>query len=229
MTVQAVSQWETGQSGASHRRIELLAQLLGVDWDWLGYGADLPDPSIKPTLSVEEPLDFQKAPMCNRNEILTWVTNFPELDVEIEDALDFHSKDEQFDIHREWFDPRFPPTGVVFAFGIETISMAEYFQRGDVMICDTGIQPSPGDYILVHVPLLDQVIFRKMRERRSDAGERIVDLVPENPDYPTVTLNSGDGDRIIGTMVEHRRYRRRRGRELLDHLSASRLGRSRDT
>jgi transcriptional regulator with XRE-family HTH domain len=229
VTVQAVSQWETGQSGASHARIELLAQLLGVDWDWLGYGAALADPSTPQTINVDVPGDFRRAPLCTRGEIEAWARKYPELNVDVEDSLEFEHMYKAHDIRREWFEPRFAPTGVLFAINVHTPSMFETFQPSDAIICDTGILPSPGDYVVVYTPMIGTITFRRYRQKRSDSGDIVIELVPENPDYPVTVLEPNHGDRILATMVEHRRYRRRRGKELLDFLNASRRGHSSET
>ena len=56
----------------------------------------------------------------------------------------------------------------------------------------------------------ESATFKKYRARGSDAnGVAIFDLVPLNSDYATVTVSSSNPGTIIGTMMEHRRRRRR--------------------
>jgi len=77
-----------------------------------------------------------------------------------------------------------------FALVVEGESMADEFYPGDTVI-------------------VDPAIFRKYRPRGVDkAGKPIIELAPLNDDYPTTIINSGNAGSIIGTMVEHRKYRR---------------------
>lgn len=91
--------------------------------------------------------------------------------------------------------------GPAFALEIEGDSMAPQFRTGDRVVIDEGQTPEPGDYVaaLMHESV---VLFRRYRLRGPG-----FELVPENPDWDIVS--SADGVRVIGVMVEHRRYRRR--------------------
>lgn len=86
--------------------------------------------------------------------------------------------------------------------------MEPEFVEGDRIVIDPEIAPSPGDYV-VAMNGDNDVTFKKYRSRGVIEGEEVFELVPLNPDYPTLSsLHSPIT--ILGTMVEHRRYRRQR-------------------
>lgn len=98
---------------------------------------------------------------------------------------------------------------VAFALKIEGSSMAPEFQPGDVIIVDPNVQPRPGDLVVAKLDAEEKATFKKYRDRGTDGdGERIIELVPINPDYPTLHITASMPGRIIATMVEHRRRRR---------------------
>ncbi len=85
------------------------------------------------------------------------------------------------------------------------------FREGDKVIIDPEIQPRPGDYVVAKLANENEATFKKYRPRGSDKdGRPTIELVPLNPDWPTLVVDSDHPGRIIGTMVEHRRYRQRR-------------------
>lgn len=95
-----------------------------------------------------------------------------------------------------------------FALEIQGDSMTPDFRPGDRIIVDPTIKPGPGDFVVAkngdH-----EATFKKYRPRRIDEkGEEVFELIPLNDDYPTM-YSDVTPIRIIGTMVEHRRYRRR--------------------
>ncbi len=120
----------------------------------------------------------------------------------------------------EAVDP-FPPGGAfeflltdlelsdnAFALEIEGNSMTPDFNEGDRVIVDPAIQPRPGDFVVAKNGR-EEATFKKYRARGIGAdGREAFELIPLNPDYPTIS-SEHDHVRIIGVMVEHRRYRKR--------------------
>lgn len=93
-----------------------------------------------------------------------------------------------------------------FGLRIDGDSMMPDFQPGDIVIVDPDISPMPGEFVVAknngH-----EATFKKYRPLGISTNE--FELVPLNTDYPT--LRSADLDlQIIGVMVEHRIYRRKR-------------------
>ncbi len=88
-----------------------------------------------------------------------------------------------------------------FALELADESMLPDFRPGDRVIVDPSVKPLPGDFV---VAVNDTgTHFLKYRPRTATAFE----LSPLNSDYPS--LHSDHSTiQIVGTMVEHRRYRR---------------------
>jgi SOS-response transcriptional repressor LexA len=102
-----------------------------------------------------------------------------------------------------------------FGLVIEGESMAEEFYPSEIVIVDPEITPNPGDYVVAKLNKDDKVIFRKYRLRGpNEAGKPAIELAPLNENYATSVIDSKNPGRIIGTMVEHRKFRR------TDRLSA---------
>ena len=96
-----------------------------------------------------------------------------------------------------------------FALTIRGNSMLPEFNPGDRVIIDPAVSPHPGDFVAAKNG--DQeATFKKYRPRGMDAaGNMVFELVPLNEDYPTLRSDT-QPIRIVGTMVEHRKYRRPR-------------------
>lgn len=100
----------------------------------------------------------------------------------------------------------FKPIGDCFALELEGTSMAPDFQPGDDVIVDTGLKPSPGDYVIAKLEGEDRATFKKYRLKGYDEdGSEIVELVPINPDYPVLEMSRRRPGRIVAVLVEHRR------------------------
>lgn len=95
-----------------------------------------------------------------------------------------------------------------FALIIEGDSMTPEFNPQDKVIIDPGIEPRPGDFVVAK-NTEEEATFKKYRPRGTgEHGQMMFELVPLNDDYPTLH-SERDHLRIIGVMVEHRKYRRR--------------------
>lgn len=96
-----------------------------------------------------------------------------------------------------------------FALVVKGHSMAPEFAENDRIIVDPGVPPRPGDPVIAKLEGQEEATFKKYRSRGNDSqGRPIVDLVPLNEDWPTLRIDAAHPGRIIGTVVEHRRYRR---------------------
>lgn len=91
------------------------------------------------------------------------------------------------------------------ALRIDDNSMEPGFRKRDIVIIDPNLAPVDGDYVLVRLGKTEEHIFRRYVPRRADA----YDLVAENADYPTVTVNQKFPAKIMGVLVEHRKKRHR--------------------
>jgi len=95
-----------------------------------------------------------------------------------------------------------------FALEIKGDSMLPEFKPGDRVVIDPDISPQPGDYVVAKNGE-NEATFKKYRPRGlNERGDVVFELVPLNEDYPTMRSDT-QPIRIVGTMVEHRKYRRR--------------------
>lgn len=98
-----------------------------------------------------------------------------------------------------------------FALVVRGESMDPEFRDGDKIIIDPEVVPQPGDFVVAKLDREDEATFKKYRPRGADKdGAPIIELVPINPDWPTLMINAEQPGRIVGTLIEHRRYRPRR-------------------
>jgi SOS-response transcriptional repressor LexA len=93
-----------------------------------------------------------------------------------------------------------------FALRITGNSMEPEFKEGDVVVIDPDVMPSPGDCVVArnHV---EAATFKKYRPRGIIDGQEVFELVPLNEDY-AIMRSDQQPIQIIGTMMEHTRYRR---------------------
>lgn len=96
-----------------------------------------------------------------------------------------------------------------FALQIKGDSMEPEFGQGDRVIIDPDVTPQAGDYVVAKNGG-DEATFKKYRVRgQNDGGQIVFELIPLNEDYAPMRSDQ-QPIQIVGTMVEHRKYRKRR-------------------
>ncbi|MGU5549175.1 helix-turn-helix domain-containing protein [Aeromonas hydrophila] len=96
-----------------------------------------------------------------------------------------------------------------FAIVIRGNSMEPEFTEGDLVLIDPDEPLHPGDFVVAKNGE-EEATFKKYRPRGyGEDGQEIFELAPINDDYPTMRSDR-QHIQIIGTMVEHRRRRKRR-------------------
>lgn len=96
-----------------------------------------------------------------------------------------------------------------FAIVIRGNSMEPEFTEGDLVLIDPDEPLHPGDFVVAKNGE-EEATFKKYRPRGyGEDGQEIFELAPLNDDYPTMRSDRQQ-IQIIGTMVEHRRRRKRR-------------------
>ncbi|WP_231363045.1 MULTISPECIES: LexA family transcriptional regulator [unclassified Thioalkalivibrio] len=113
------------------------------------------------------------------------------------------------DGHRhEWLDPASaealgPHT---FALEIRGRSMEPDFRESEIIIVDPDAPVRPGDIVVARVNGDAEATVKKYRDRGRDSqGHPVYELVPLNPDYATITIDSGNPGSLIGPVVQHKR------------------------
>lgn len=109
----------------------------------------------------------------------------------------------------DWLLTDLDLSGAAFALQIKGGSMRPDFSPGDRVIIDPDVQPQAGDFVVAKNGE-EEATFKKYRARGTGAdGEVVFELVPLNPDFETMRSDERQ-IHIVGVMVEHRKYRRKR-------------------
>lgn len=189
---QAISQWEADRTRPDSQRLAKLARLFEIRLEWL---LDESGPMVfEATRSGAEVRHTTRVPVIDRVQAGDWT--------EVEDPFALGSAD-------EFLQTDLAVSSSTFALVIEGSSMEPDFQAGDKVIIDPMVSPRPGDFVVAKRENDQEATFKKYRLRSQDEhGRDIIELMPLNPDWPTLVIDRDNPGHIVGTMVEHRRYRR---------------------
>jgi SOS-response transcriptional repressor LexA len=187
----AVAQWESGVTRPSLDNLVKVAEALNVWLSWLTVG----DQSLPDTPNPFAPASpFRGIPVIDYGQASLWG---------VEGAL-------PVDIGGEIIATDAETSQRAFALVIRDNSMAPDFSEGDKIILDPDLTPQPGDLVVAKLDSEPEATFKKFRPRGTDgSGTSPIELAPLNPDWPTLVINAENPGRIIATLVEQRRYRRR--------------------
>jgi transcriptional regulator with XRE-family HTH domain len=181
----AVAQWEGGDTNPGTAKLEGVAEILGVQIEWLTTGRG-------PMLSGAESKLFT-VPLID----LVTAGDWPEAAGSIELGRSELPTEQKLGVH---------------AFAIEIVdeAMVPEFSPGDRAIVDPAVQPRPGDNVIGRVETATEGILRRYRATTfQDSLVPQVQLIATNPDWAVIDLRPGNGGKLIGTVVESRRYRKR--------------------
>ncbi len=178
-----VSAWENSRHKPKLEQVMLISQVTGM-----------PPPPGYGTLNVSPAaIGSRRIPLISYVQAGLWT-----------DAADPYAVGDAAD----WLMTDLDISSSAFALEIKGDSMLPEFKPGDRVIIDPDIAPQPGDFVVAkngdH-----EATFKKYRPRGvGPDGKEVFELVPLNEDYPTIRSDA-TAVRIVGTMVEHRKYRRR--------------------
>lgn len=195
------------------RNTPAFADACGVDATWLARGTGTPTPATATSTSTEgvpqgvepalspAPAATHKVPVLSFAQVSLVHARGGAQAAEIYDG--YISTDRELSAQS-------------FALEIRDDSMVappntgeESFHEGDRIIVDCSVAPLPGDFIVASDGS-SEAIFRKYRPRGVDeSGHEVFELVPLNPDYPVLRSDRQEA-RVIGVMVELRRYRKKK-------------------
>ena len=185
---QAVQHWIAGETSPRGKNLGRAADFLGVTPSELLFGSqgDLQNVTTAPIASCKIPL----------------LDNF-QVRIRAEDANSYEANEVV-----DWILTDLELSHHAFAIEIKDDSMLPDFRPGDRVIIDPETNPNPGDFVAAKYGK-KEVTFKKYRSRGIDGhGDPVFELVPLNPDYETMRSDQTPIT-IIGTMVEHRRYRKK--------------------
>ncbi|MBJ9984461.1 helix-turn-helix domain-containing protein [Acinetobacter sp. S40] len=190
-----VSGWVNGSNSPSAKHLESLANCLQTTSSWLLTGND-----VKSQPVIQEPngnVTFIDVPL----------RQVPLLDY-VQAGL-FHEVgyDGVNPLGTSWTTYEGVRPECVFSLKVEGLSMAPEFVPGDELVVDGSLEPKPGSLVIAQEIQhgIARTTFKKYRVIGvNEFGVDVIELVPLNPDFPT--LNSTQIEiSIIGVVVAHNR------------------------
>ena len=191
----AVTKWLKGDNIPKAENLKAIAKLLNVSDEWLLTGKE----NKQPVSNIEHE--------SNVSFISTPLREIPLLDY-VQAGL-FH--DVGYDginpIGSSWTTYIGGKPECVFSLKVEGLSMSPTFMPGDELVVDGSLEAKPGSLVIAQEVQhgIARTTFKKYRVIGvNEFGVDIIELVPLNPDFPT--LNSLQIDiSIIGVVVRHNR------------------------
>lgn len=184
----AVSQWESSTTKPNSENILDLSTVLQCDISWLLRGNG--ESNVVPAS-----IGMIKIPLISYIQAGQWtgIDDFRESGGDYEYILTDLEVSED-----------------AFALEIKGDSMEPDFIEGDRVIIDPDVQPHAGEFVAA-INGDYEATFKKYRplEDLDEYGRQHFELIALNPDYHKLSTLKQE-IRIIGTMVEHRIYRRKR-------------------
>lgn len=189
----AVAKWLSGQNVPRAENLKAIAKLLNVSDDWLLTGKGVSESS--------------KNNVSNVSIVDTPLKPVPLLDY-VQAGL-FHEVgyDGINPLGTSWTTYENARPECVFSLKVEGLSMAPEFMPGDELIVDGSLEAKPGSLVIAQEIKhgMASTTFKKYRVIGvNEFGVDIIELVPLNPDYPTLNSNQIDIS-IIGVVVRHNR------------------------
>lgn len=192
-----ISKLERGDS-LKTTALVALSRALKIRAEWLDTGDGLMDLS---TAAPQDAWNVLSASMgANRVPLISYV----QAGAWTEAVDNFNPGDAE-----DWLMTDLKLSKTAFALEIKGDSMLPEFKPGDRVIIDPEVEPMPGDFVAAKNGK-EEATFKKYRPRGTDgSGNPIFELVPLNEDFESLRSDL-EPIKIVGTMVEHRKYRRAR-------------------
>lgn len=188
----SVVQWESDKTNLSGENLLNAAKLFGVTPDYILYGGEI-EQSAAPNMEMAQP-DIHRIPVISYVQAGVWTA--PNEIRECDGNMAYITTDLELGER-------------AFAIVIRGNSMEPEFTEGDLVLIDPDEPLHPGDFVVAKNGE-EEATFKKYRPRGySEDGKEIFELAPLNDDYATMRSDR-QHIQIIGTMVEHRRRRKRR-------------------
>lgn len=196
VTRSTINSWEKGRSAPKRHRAAKVAKTYN-----LPLSAIAGDPGhVNVAFPASGALSYRKVPL------LDWVDAGRGAELAVSYV---------FDGTHEFIETTFPVPERAFALTIHGPSMEPEIYEGDVIIIDPNLSPRADDVVVAELlakgesPGPGDVTCKRYRPRGPTNGSPIFDLIPNNPDFPTITVNKNNPGRIVGIVIEvHHRLRR---------------------
>lgn len=187
----SVGQWFNGPTKElDGTNLTLAAEFLGVNHKWLA--------------GERAPMVASKNSFSNVSYSNDEITKIPVLDYVQAGLFNTVGYDGVNPIGETYTTYRSSKEKSVFSLIVQGDSMLPDFRPGDSLIIDSALAPQAGSFVIAQNGDYEAT-FKKYRVTGYDEfGREIFELVPLNPDYPTLSsLNHNIS--IIGIMVVHMR------------------------
>lgn len=191
----SVSDWLTGKSkNMDGPNLVRAAKFLKVNSTWLGTGVGKPTDKEK-----DEDSNFSNVSFNDMQ-----LRKIPVLDFVQAGIFNATNYDGIIPLSYTYTDYNGSNPEAIFSVVVTGKSMEPDFVAGDKLIIDAALSAKPGSFVIAQNGN-NEATFKKFRVTGYDEfGREEFELVPLNPDYPT--LSSKDHDiTIIGVMVRHMR------------------------
>ena len=184
----AISQWESNTTKPNAENLYELSLLLKCDFGWLLKG----EGQVSNIIQIEND-DNIRIPILSYDQLQMLDSGFSSLN----------------NLHNgEYIMSNGQISENAFGIRLTDDSMKPEFVSGDVVIVDPNLTPSPGEFVVARIDR--EVIFRKFQvDSYKDGKTEQYSLKPLNTDFPTLS-SSVHTILLLGTMIEHRIYRRKR-------------------
>ncbi|WP_155989661.1 LexA family transcriptional regulator [Thioalkalivibrio sp. ALE19] len=191
-------------NGKGSRHTHSIARALGISTDWLERGeGGMFNPDGTPSFSQGAHQEGRFVPVLDSNRIQTSGGHLS--------AIEQATASDRW----EWVGPELEKNlgRQAFAWTVEDRRMEPVFERGDVLVIDPSRTPEPGSIILARIDVSADHLLGRMRDRgRGKDGSVILEMHPENPDYPYFRIypefennRELDGGYVIGCVVQQRK------------------------
>lgn len=187
----SVGQWFNGPTKElDGTNLTLAAEFLGVNHKWLA--------------GERAPMVASESSFSNVSYNNDEITRIPVLDYVQAGLFNTVGYDGINPIGETYTTYRSSKEKSVFSLTVQGESMLPDFRPGDSLIIDSALAPQAGSFVIAQNGDYEAT-FKKYRVTGYDEfGREIFELVPLNPDYPTLSsLNHNIS--IIGVMVVHMR------------------------
>lgn len=180
----AVGMWENGAAFPQHKNVPRLSEILGLHpASFDPYSGSTVTPVLTSSYTNQIPvLDWTELQAWSGGEINMGATASREF-LQVDSSIGKRT----------------------IALRIKDESMCPDFRINDEILIDPDLEPEEDDCVLVRITKTGQEVFRHYVPRRGGA----YDLLAENPEWPTVTINATNPAEMLGVLIEHRRKRRR--------------------
>ncbi len=191
---QTVGAWEKGDAAPSRARAPIVAFKLDIPLATIAG-----DPrNINVAILQPDGLNRRRVPIIN------WI--------DAGRGAQVASARYAFDGTQDYIESTYPASVNSFALEVVGDSMEPDFKAGEVIIIDPTVAPIANSFVVAELlPAGTEqgegdCTFKQYRPREVRDGRQVFDLVPLNSEYQTITVNTANPGRIIGTLVEHRRH-----------------------